>query len=166
MKQFDSLGAFAAHLVTAATAEVLALHKGLKAACVEVEKTAKGEIGTYQTAIGPFPAWAPLADSTEDQKARMGYPADSPLLASGDMQASYTNEVQGLEGVIGTNDEKALYDETGTTNMPPRPVLGPAVLHNRERIERLIGEAAVVGILGGEVTSATMGYEGPQISRT
>jgi hypothetical protein len=161
VKQFDSLGSFAAHLLTAATAEALALQAGLKAACVEVEKTATGEIGTYQPAIGPFPAWAPLADSTEDQKARMGYPADSPLLASGEMQASYTNEVQGLEGVVGTPDPKALYHEIGTDRMPPRPVLGPALLHNRERIERLIGEAAVAGILGGELTSAQMGYEKP-----
>lgn len=161
MKAFASLGAFATHLMTAATAEALALHEGLKAACVEVEKTAKGEIGTYQASIGPFPAWAPLADSTEDEKARMGYPAESPLMATGEMQESYRNEVEGLDGVVGTSDPKAIYHELGTTKMPPRPVLGPAVLHNRGRIERLIGEAAVVGILGGEVTSATMGYEGP-----
>mgnify|MGYP001077961367 CR=1 FL=1 len=159
MKQFDSLGAFAAHLLTTATAEAVALHEGLVAAAVEVEKSAKGEIGTYQAAIGPFPAWAPLADSTEDQKARMGYPADSPLLASGEMQESYAHEVAGLEAVIGTADPKALYHEIGTERMPPRPVLGPALLHNRERIERLIGEAAVAGILGGKLTSAQMGYE-------
>jgi hypothetical protein len=161
VKQFDSLGAFAAHLLTTATAEAVALHGGLTAAAIEVEKSAKGEIGVYQAQIGPFPAWEALADATEDQKARMGYPADSPLLGSGEMQESYTHEVSSLEAVVGTPDPKALYHEIGTDRMPPRPVLGPALLHNRERIERLIGEAAVAGILGGEITSAQMGYEKP-----
>ncbi|KAF1004376.1 MAG: hypothetical protein GAK28_04083 [Luteibacter sp.] len=166
MKSFDSLGDMAAHLLTMATAEAVALHHGLEAAAEQVELTAKGEIGTYQDAIGPFPGWAPLADSTEDQKARMGYPAESPLLATGDMQKSITHEVQGLEAVIGTPDEKALYHELGTPRMPPRPVFGPALMHNRDRVERLIGEAAVAGILGGELTDAALGYNGPQASKT
>jgi HK97 gp10 family phage protein len=161
MKHFDSLGDMAAHLLAASTAEALALQQGLRAAAVEVEKTAKGEIGTYQKAVGPFPEWAPLADSTEDRKARMGYPADSPLLATGEMQESITHEVEGLVAVVGTPDQKALYHELGTARMPPRPVLGPALMHNQERIEKLIGEAAVAGILGGAITDPTLGYGKP-----
>jgi len=35
--------------------------------------------------------------------------------------------------------------------MPPRPVLGLAVVNSREKIEKLFGRAIVEGILGGEV---------------
>jgi hypothetical protein len=35
--------------------------------------------------------------------------------------------------------------------MPPRPVVGPALFKNREKIERLLGEATFEVLSGGKV---------------
>lgn len=154
-----SLAGFAVKLIELQAAEVIALNHGLKRVAELVEKTAKAEIGQYQPAIGPFPAWAPLADSTEQHKATMGYPADAPLLATGEMQESIQHVVQGLEAQIGSNDEKMIYHEFGTAKMPPRPVLGPAAFRQKRKIEMLIGHAAVTGLLEGTGIHPALGYD-------
>jgi hypothetical protein len=115
---------------------------------IVIEKTAKSEIGVYQESVGPFPAWAPLADSTEEEKARLGYPTDAPLLRTGDMRESITHERDGLEGVVGSDSDILVYQELGTEKIPPRPVMGPAAFTNKKHIERIIGHAAVSGLLG------------------
>jgi hypothetical protein len=51
----------------------------------------------------------------------------------------------------GSTDPTLAYHEFGTSKMPPRPVLGLAVVNSREKIEKLFGRAIVEGILGGEV---------------
>lgn len=148
--EFASLGDFAAHLVAMQVAVKAAEHQGLKKAAVLIERTAKAEIGHYQDAAGPFPAWAQLADSTEAQKASKGYSAGAPLLASGQMRDNISHQVRGNEAVIGSPDEKAVYHEFGTSKMPPRPVFGPAAFSNKKPIQQIIGEAVVLGIIGGK----------------
>lgn len=154
-----SLAEFAVKLVELQASEVLALHHGLKKVAKLVEQTAKAEIGQYQDAIGPFPAWAPLTDSTEAQKERMGYPADSPLLATGEMRDSIEHEVHGLEAEIGSNNDKMVWQELGTDRIPARPVLGPAAYRQRHKIERIIGHAAVTGLLEGTGIHPALGYD-------
>jgi phage gpG-like protein len=160
MRHFDSLGSFAGHLLTLQVKEVLALHEGLKVCAKHVEATAKDEIGFYQQAVGPFPAWAPLADSTEAEKARLGYEPDAPLLRKGDLRDSISHQVGALEAVIGSPDPVALYQEIGTPTIPPRPFLGPAVIHNGERIKRILGASAFSGLVGADPIHAALGYEG------
>jgi HK97 gp10 family phage protein len=157
MRSFDSFGAFAEHLVIVAASEKIALHEGLKKAAELIEATARaeigvyqGEVGTFQDDIGVFPAWAPLAESTERQKERMGYALDAPLLASGDMRESFSHQVVGLKAVIGSDDPIAVYHETGTENMPPRPVFGPAAVRNEDKVLRILTEAAAAGLIGGD----------------
>lgn len=163
MRSFDSFGAFATHLVTVAAAEKIALHEGLKKAAELIEATARAEIGVYQNGVGTFqgdigmfPAWAQLAESTERQKERMGYPLDSPLLASGAMRDSFSHQVAGLKAIIGSDDPVAVYHETGTPNMPPRPVFGPAAARNEDKVLRILGEAAAAGLIGGDWMSAPL----------
>ena len=44
-----------------------------------VEREAKSEIGEYQdSTISPFPAWAELADSTKDNRVRLGFTENDP----------------------------------------------------------------------------------------
>lgn len=154
-----SLGEFAVKLIELQAAEVIALQHGLEKVSKLVEQTAKAEIGQYQDAIGPFPAWAPLADSTEAQKARMGYPADAPLLATGEMRDSIEHSVHDLEAEIGSNSDKMVWQELGTDKIPPRPVLGPAAYRQRHKIERILGHAAVTGLLGGTGITPSLGYD-------
>jgi HK97 gp10 family phage protein len=154
-RHFESLGAFAVHLLALQIEVAEALHHGLEKVATKIEKTAKAEIGHYQDAVGAFPAWAELADSTEERKAQMGYPAGAPLLATGEMKDSIGHEVEGLEAVIGSTDDKMVWHEFGTSKMPPRPVMGPAAIHNKANIEKLVG----AGLIGGDQIHAALGYD-------
>lgn len=158
MKEFSSLGEFGLHLLTLQLTEELALHKGLKRVADLVEATAKEEIGTYQPSVGPFGAWEKLTDSTEDEKSRLGYPLEAPLLRTGKTRDSISNIVDGLEAVIGSEEDILLWQELGTSTIPPRPVLGPAVVQNKKKIERILGDASAVGLIGGEVLPSELGY--------
>ncbi len=157
--EFKSLGALALHLAGQEVALLASLHAGLEKCAKRVEQTAKAEIGHYQAGIGPFPAWAELAESTEEQKAKNGYPPDSPLLASGEMRGSFTHSTGVLEAVIGSTDPKMVYHEFGTPKMPARPVMGPALLTNKEFIRRTLGAATVRGLIGGAAIHASLGYD-------
>lgn len=161
--EFKSLGDLALHFATLPTRQVHELQVGLEKCARRIEKTAKDEIGHYQSGVGPFPAWDALADSTEQEKASKGYPVDAPLLRSGDMRDEITHDVDGLEAVIGTKDTDAgrilIYHEVGTSKMPARPVLGPAAFRNKDFVLKLIGEAALSGLLGGERIHPALGYD-------
>lgn len=148
MREFSSLAQFAVHLAEREVATAIALRSGLEQVAVLIENTAKAEIGTYQDGIGGFPAWAPLAESTEAEKARLGYPSDAPLLRTGDMRDGISHQVEGLEALIGSPDQTMVWHELGTSKMPPRPVMGPAALRNKAKIEQILGMAIVGGIVG------------------
>jgi hypothetical protein len=156
---FKDLGSLALHMATAEVALLASLNHGLEKCAVKIEATAKDEIGFYQSGIGPFPAWATLADATEASKSLAGYPMDAPLLATGEMRNSITHTTNALEAVIGSTDEKMFYHEFGTLKMPARPVLGPAVLRNKEYIRRVLGAATVGGLIGGIGIHKALGYD-------
>lgn len=159
MREFDSLERFAEHLAVASVAIVQLEHKALEKCARLVEKTAKDEIGQYQPAVGPFPEWAPLADSTEYEKTRLGYPVDAPLLREGDLRDSIEHEVRGNEAVIGSKSDIAAYQEFGTATIPPRPFIGPAAFRNHEKIKRILGAAVMGGLAGGSAIHRALGYD-------
>lgn len=159
MREFDSFAKFAEHLAVMSAAVVIAEHKALERCAILVEKTAKSEIGHYQPEVGPFQDWAPLADSTEAEKSRLGYPADAPLLREGALRDSIEHEVHGNEAVIGSKSDIAAYQEFGTATIPPRPFIGPAAFRNKEKIRHIIGEAAIEGLTCGEVIHHSLGYD-------
>lgn len=160
MKQFNSLAAFATHLAQAAAAPAIALQHGLEAVADKVEKTAQAEIGTYQPAVGPFGAWQQLADATKADRLAQGYTENDPLLRSGELRTSYEHQVWGYEAIIGSKSDIALWQELGTSRgIPPRPVLGPAVIHNHAYIMKVLGGAAVAGLMGQTSLPAALGYD-------
>ena len=159
MKEFTSFGAFAAHLLTREVAIAASLRAGLGHVAREIEKTAKEEIGTYQPEAGPFPAWPALAEATVDDRIRQGYSPDEPLLRTGELRDSISHEVSGLEAVIGSTSDIALYQELGTSSIPPRPFLGPAAFRNKHKIIEAVGIAAVHGIAGGAPIEESLGYD-------
>jgi len=148
LKEFSSFGSFAVHLVEREVVTVATLHMGLKRVAAAIEKTAKEEIGEYQPEVPPFPAWAPLAESTIDNRVAQGYSPDEPLLRTGDLRDSISHQVEGLEAAIGSDSEIALYQELGTKTIPPRPFLGPAAIRNEQLTLKTVGAAAVHGITG------------------
>ncbi len=149
--EFDSLAGLAMHLaehVLPGLSE--GVHHGLEEAAIAIETTAKAELGKYQPAAGPFPAWAPLAETTIADRVAQGFTPDDPLLRSGELQDSIVHEVEDWEATIGSTDSVMEFHEFGTSKMPPRPVFGPALFHNAEHVQHVIGKAAVSVFVGGD----------------
>lgn len=158
-KFFESPLKFAEHLLQAVAGEELALHEGLKVAVKLIEKTAKKKIGHYQNESGPFQDWAELTDVTKEDRARKGYSEDEPLLRTGDLRDSIQSEVKVLEGIVGSKDPVATYQEFGTATIPPRPFIGPAAFENKDKIKAIVGLAAFEGITGGTKIHESLGYD-------
>lgn len=153
MKEFPDLMGLARHFGLSVGGLEKSLHEGLKQVAEAIEETAKEELGVYQDAIGPYPAWAPLAESTVADRIAKGFTPDDPLLRTGELRDSIVHEVHGLEAIIGSTDEVMEYMEFGTSKMPPRPVMGPALHHNAEKAQKLIGNAAVKILTDGKSES-------------
>jgi hypothetical protein len=102
--------------------------------------------GTYQ------PGWAPLAESTILGKERDGWPVPSPLLRTGEMAGSYRHELEPAElaVTVGSPSKIALYQEIGTSRIPPRPVCEPALKNSLPYAADVLGEIAV-SLLGGKL---------------
>ena len=111
---------------------------------VEMEAAAK----LAQSFIGQeMPGWSPLADTTIADKARKGYATPAPLLRTGELKDSIKGEAEsvpgGVRGVVGTDDPTAIWHEMGTSKMPARPFLGPAMMLTEPAIGAALGALAV-----------------------
>jgi hypothetical protein len=62
----------------------------------------------------PNSAWAAL-ESTLDRKG-----ANTPLLETGEMRASIEHVVHGRSAFVGSNNDKAVWQELGTSRIPRR----------------------------------------------
>lgn len=162
-REFSSLTSFITHLAAAEIAIHKAEKHALKKVALIIEKNAKDRIGQYQEQEGPFNKWADLADSTEAEKARLGYPSDAPLLRTGDLRDTIQHEIDDhlvdMSAVIGSKSDIAAYQEFGTDKIPPRPFIGPAAFSQKDKIQRILGEAFVEGLVGGEVIHQALGYD-------
>lgn len=103
---------------------------------------AQSFIGHYQS------GWAPLKPSTVDQKTRLGYaPPDNPLLRTGELrdsiEAAAALDPTGAIGVVGSKDKVALYQEMGTSKIPPRMSMGLAMHETYASADRIFGDFAV-----------------------
>jgi hypothetical protein len=164
-----TLPGFAAHLTNLMASTLVANHHALEVAAQIVEKEAKAEIGTYQAAAGPFKAWDHLSSATLEGflhpvagwipgKETLGYaPPDNPLLRTGDMRDSIEHVVHvvsltGGEAHVGSNDDKALWQELGTPNalypIEPRSFLGGAAFRKKGEIGRATGHSMVMHLSG------------------
>jgi len=146
--EFKSFAAFAAHLERLAAAGPEVTHHIADKSAEEIQKTAQGMIGDYQQSIGPFVAWEELADSTKAERSRLGFSENDPGYRSGVMQKSIARTTVNAEAAVGSNDQHLVWFDLGTAKQPPRPVLGPAALHSRERV-RTFTAATVFAWLAG-----------------
>lgn len=95
--------------------------------------------------------WPPLADSTVAEKERLGYTGQvsdtDPLLRTGELRGSIEADAEGtatgVEGVIGSNSQVALWQEMGTAKIPPRPFLATAMARSEGKAVEQFGELAV-----------------------
>lgn len=160
MKEFPSMEELAEHLVMVSTGGfVLALHEAVDAVGRLVEKRAKDQIGHYAPEIAPFPEWEQLAESTQAERERLGFPANEPLLRTGELRDSISHEAHGLEVAVGSTSDIMVYQELGTPRIPARADLGGAMWGSRPEIEKILGHAAMVGIAGGQRLPGSINIE-------
>ena len=165
MREFKDIASFVAFMSRRAADLPVSAEVGLERAAKMIEKEAKAEIGTYQESAGPFVGWKELSSATLEGfdhptaghipgKEELGYaPPDNPLLRTGGLRDSYSYIVIRKEAVIGSNDDKAVWQEMGTMNatfpIPPRAVLGIAAVHKEhEAVDAIAGN--VVNHLAGQ----------------
>jgi len=136
--------AFLAELGLEIEAEV---HHALKTGGEMICEEAKAEIGNYQEAAGPTEAWSPLAESTMADREQRGYPADEPLLRDGSLRESITYVIGDHEVTIGSDSEVAVYQELGTSKIPPRSFLVGAAYRKENEVVDKIGEGVALRIV-------------------
>jgi phage gpG-like protein len=114
---------------------------GLEAAAQIVQHEAKRVIGTYDY------GWPELAESTKKDRANKGFPENEPLLRTGELRDSieYTI-VSDTEAQVGSNNDKAVWHELGTSRVPPRPFLAPAAAEKGREAAKVIGVAVASAI--------------------
>ena len=117
------------------------MRQAMQRACFIVQRDAQGYLGTYRQSMGPFPAWARLADTTNADRERKGYAPDKPLVRTGDLGYSIEFRIEGTTGHVGSDSEVAAYLELGTTRIPARSFLGRAGFANEYAIHKLFAHA-------------------------
>ena len=157
-----TLTGFIAHLAGASMEIQHHQRTAMERACRVVEAEAKREIGTYQDAAAPFAGWAELADSTKEDRVRLGFSENDPGLRTGEMRDSISHVAEHAEGVVGSNDEKLVWFELGTEKQPPRSVLGMAAVHNVEDVARILGEGVRAALIGKGVHNGSMAITGDE----
>jgi phage gpG-like protein len=147
MAGFMNLAEAAARFAAAAVDIELAKHAALEEACQIVEERAKGLIGH------PNGHWAPLKPETIAHKGGL----NMPLLETGDMRDSIAHTVvDSNHGYVGSNDDKAVFQELGTSRgIPPRSFLGLAAQlegpHVAHVVAQTVGGAIGAGLAGQRV---------------
>src|SRR5258707_5515565 len=111
--------------------------KVIERACQIIQKKAKATIGHEHD------AWPPLAPSTLAKKS-----ANTPLLETGAMRDSIEYTVSGLQGWVGSDSPIAVYQELGTSRIPPRSFLVSAAISSEDKIHRMVGASAVAALSG------------------
>ena len=116
------------------------IHDGLEKACVIIETEAKSYPGEYQK------GWASLQPATIAQKST----GDSPLLETGEMRDSIEHQVEGHSGFVGSDNDKAVWQELGTSRIPPRSFLGLAAQTKAEESANTLGDVLFKKMIGRE----------------
>lgn len=169
MKTFTLLG-FADHLAKLPTSVIAEQHRALEEAARVVRDEAKSLIGDYQAGAGPFSGWAPLAQSTQDEREKEGYSRNEPLLRDGTLRDSIEYTV-GLnfwigeaEAAVGVPSKQvshpygsgrpvdigdvAVWQELGTSRIPPRSFLGIAGAQKGSEVAEICGGYVVMALAG------------------
>ncbi len=152
MRSFQDLDAFCAHLGTLKAKVEHAQRAELQRLSKIIKEDAKAQLGHYQPAVGPLPAWADLAEFTKAARARAGHAPDEPLLVTGHLRDSIHYRTEIGKAVIGSDSDIAVYQELGTPNaehpIPPRPFLGGAAFRHSANIAESLATAVAEAFAG------------------
>jgi hypothetical protein len=117
-------------------------HEALEEGAKIIEEEAKRVVGTYDY------GWPELAESTQADRVRQGYAADEPLLRTGALRDSIEHtHVSADEVQVGSNSDIAVYQELGTSRIPPRSFLVQAAVHKEKEAVHEVGRHVVKALL-------------------
>ena len=125
----------------------------------------EGAALTAREAIGrEMETWDPLSARTIAEKMALGYTgqvsATDPLLRTGALRESISGDTDShtyggvldeVVGIVGSTDPVSKDQELGTSRIPPRPFLAPALILAQPAIEKALGELAQRACIPGEV---------------
>lgn len=146
MANFGSLLDFVSFLTKSVVTYDVIQREQMERATSIVQDEAKRVIGTYDY------GWPELAPSTQQSRVSQGFSANEPGLRTGEMRDSIEKTVHRpfgghMEGEVGSNEDKLVYFELGTSKQPPRSVLMEAAVHVEKEVVKILGEGAVKPIL-------------------
>jgi Bacteriophage HK97-gp10, putative tail-component len=141
VKVFDLLG-FVAELSAIERDLHASGPKIVEEACKIIQKKAKAAIGKNDE------LWPQLAASTISDKAKHGFPTPKPLLRTGELRDSIEYTVHGLEGEVGSNSPIAVFQELGTSRIPPRSFLVSSAIASEDKIHRMAAATTVAAFSG------------------
>jgi phage gpG-like protein len=116
--------------------------KIIERACQIVQKKAKAAIGKEHE------MWAPLAESTIADKAKHGFATPKPLLRTGELRDSIQYTVNGNEGAVGSDLDRAVWQELGTSRIPPRSFLVSSAIASEDKIHRMAAATTIAALSG------------------
>ena len=151
-KTFASLSDFADYLSLILSREEKFRLTFLDAVGRHVKDESKRKFGIYQDTQGPFVEWAELAESTQEQRERLGFSPNDPLYRTGGLMESVHYKVNNIFVSIGSNDPIMVYQELGTIHIPPRSVLGAAMWGSKDYIIKTLNVSIAGWLLNKTVT--------------
>jgi phage gpG-like protein len=118
----------------------------IRKACEMVAEEARRVIGEG------YDYWPALKPETLARKMM-----NTPLLETGELRASIEWTSSGLEGAVGSNNDKAVWHELGTARIPPRSFLMGAAIEMEPQIHVLFKRAVIAVIAGRGLHSSELG---------
>lgn len=146
MTQTFSLIGFVAHLHAMERDLKEVNHAIIVKACQLVAAEARRVLGEG------YPEWPALQPETIARKMR----GNTPLLETGELRASIEWNAEGNKGFVGSNNDKALWHELGTSHIPPRPFLMGAAIRMEPLIHAMAAKATMAVLAGRGLHSAEM----------
>lgn len=112
-------------------------HAIVARACQMVADEAKRVIGEG------YDYWPALQPETLARKMM-----NTPLLEAGELRGSIEWNASGNEGHVGSNLDKAVWHEFGTSHIPPRSFLAGAAMAMEDKIHKMAARAVMAVMLG------------------
>lgn len=163
--EFPSLGAFCEALERGAAGAHGVRADALLSGAKVIQAEARAILGHYQDAVGPFPAWEPLAPVTQTDRAEAGYTPNDPLRVTGALAANIEVSADANEAAVGVphvpvgdgtpgNEARdigvvAIVQEFGSGWVPERSFLGRAAYVARDRAAKVVVDIILAELLGG-----------------
>ena len=153
MKNFNSFMDFALHLGMITESNSIKTRESLEVYTEFLKKKIKDRFGNYmREEAGQFEQWKELAASTKSDRVSKGYTPNDPLLRSGKIRDSVESEVKSYIGkhvaVVASKDQIMVWQELGTSRIPPRSVFGAEAYLNKDKIAEFVALSTINRISG------------------